>query len=162
MSAAEALCAAHAAGITVTLDDEDLLLEAGAEPPQSVLDALVRHKRAILDLLRPGQCGWTPEQWRAHFDRHSGIAATSGGQRRSEAEAWALECCVIEWLNRHPAPSAPGHCACCGKAESPGTVVLPFGTEPGTHAWLHAECWPDWHKARQADAIAALAAMGIA
>ncbi len=35
------------------------------------------------------------------------------------------------------------------------------GPEPGTHAWLHAECWPPWHQARRADAIAALRAMGI-
>src|SRR5437763_1303085 len=77
------------------------------------------------------------------------------------AETLALACCVIEWLNQHPAPSPFGRCAWCGKAESPGAVVLPFGTEPGTHTWLHAACWPGWHKARQADAIAALGAMGI-
>jgi len=29
------------------------------------------------------------------------------------------------------------------------------------HAWLHSDCWPEWHRTRQADAIAALAAMGI-
>ena len=40
MSAAEALHAAHAAGVTVMPDGENLLLEAKAEPPQSVLDAL--------------------------------------------------------------------------------------------------------------------------
>jgi hypothetical protein len=38
MSAAEALRAAHAAGITVRLDDGGLLLEAVAEPPLGVLD----------------------------------------------------------------------------------------------------------------------------
>jgi hypothetical protein len=66
-----------------------------------------------------------------------------------------------------PAPIAlgalrtPGRCAWCGKAESPGAVVLPFGTEPGTHTWLHAECWPGWYQARQTDATAALGAMSI-
>jgi hypothetical protein len=44
MSAAEALRAAQAAGITIALDGDALLLEALAEPPQSVLDALVLHK----------------------------------------------------------------------------------------------------------------------
>jgi hypothetical protein len=161
MSAAQALRAAQAAGMTVTLDGEGLLLEAVAEPPQSVLDALARHKRAILDLLRPGQCGWTPAQWRAYFDRHYGIAAASGGRPRSEAKSVVLEYCVIEWLNQHPAPSPPGRCAWCGKAEGPGAVVLPFGIEPGTHTWLHADCWPGWHEARRAEAIAALGAMGI-
>jgi hypothetical protein len=64
---------------------------------------------------------------------------------------------VVEWLNQHPAPSPPGRCRWCGKPESPSAVVLAFGTEPGTHAWLHAECWPDWHRARRAEAAEALA-----
>ena len=72
-----------------------------------------------------------------------------------------LEACIAEWLNQHPAPSRPGRCAWCGKSESPGAVVLPFGTEPGTHAWVHAECWHAWYAGRKADAVAALTAMGI-
>ena len=48
MTAFKALRAARAAGITVTLDSDALLLEASREPPQAVLDALVRHKLAIL------------------------------------------------------------------------------------------------------------------
>ena len=63
---------------------------------------------------------------------------------------------VVEWLNEHPTPSPPGRCAWCGTTESLGAVVLPFGTEPGTHTWLHAECWPAWHQARRAEAAAAL------
>ena len=39
--------------------------------------------------------------------------------------------------------------------------LLPFGAEPTGHAWLHSRCWPAWHSARKAEAIAALAAMGI-
>jgi hypothetical protein len=136
VSAAEALRGARAAGITVTIDGEGLLLEAVAEPPQFVLDALARNKRAIFDLLQ-------------------------SGQSPSEPGPSAPERCVIGWLNRHPAPSAPGHCAWCGRAESPSAVVLPFGTEPGTHTWLHAECWPAWQETRRAHATAALAAKGI-
>jgi hypothetical protein len=45
MSAADALRAAHAAGILVTLDGDGLMLEAAVEPPRSILDALARHKR---------------------------------------------------------------------------------------------------------------------
>jgi hypothetical protein len=63
---------------------------------------------------------------------------------------------VAEWLNQHPAPSTPDRCAWCGKDESPGAVVAPFGAGPGTHAWLHPECWSAWHQARQAHAIAVL------
>jgi hypothetical protein len=161
MSAAEALRVAHAAGVTVMFDGEGLVLEANAEPPMAVLDALSRHKVAILALLRPSHDGWTAEHWRAYFGKRSGIATSHYGLPRSQAEALAFDCCVIEWLNRHPAPSAPGYCAWCGRRHSLGAVVLPFGTEPGTHAWLHAECWSTWHQGRRADAIAALNAMGI-
>jgi hypothetical protein len=161
MSAAEALRAAQAADITVTPDGESLLLEATVEPPQAVLDVLARHKLAVLDLLRPEPCGRAPEQWRAYFDKRCGIAATNSSQPRAQEEKLALACCVIEWLNQHPVPSAPGRCAWCSKAESPDAAVLPFGTEPGTHTWLHAECWRGWHHARQADALAALGALGI-
>jgi hypothetical protein len=159
MSAYEALSAAQEAGICVTPDGDGLLLEAVHEPPQSVLDALQRHKHAILNLLQPCQLKWTPEQ-RAYFDRPYRCAPTSSGRPLSEANLSALECSVIEWLNRHPTPSAPGSCAWCGKTECPDAVVLPFGTERGTHAWLHSNCWPAWHAARRAAAIAALAAMG--
>ncbi len=64
---------------------------------------------------------------------------------------------IVEWLNQHPAPSRPAYCAWCGRREAPSAVVLPFGAEPETHAWLHAECWPDWHRERKAEAAKALA-----
>jgi hypothetical protein len=41
-------------------------------------------------------------------------------------------------------------------------VLLPHGVEPTGHAWLHSRCWPAWHVARKAEAVAALKAMGIA
>jgi hypothetical protein len=162
MSAAEALHAAYAAGITVTVDAESLILEASAEPSQAVLSALLRHKPAILDLLRPRQGGWTAEDWQAFFnERRADIAKFDGRLSPEEVDARAFEWCVVKWLDQHPAPSPPECCAWCGRPESPSAVVLPFGTEPGTHAWLHADCWPAWHEARRADAIVALAAMDI-
>lgn len=81
ISAAEALRAARAAGITVVLDGEALLLEAEAEPPRALLDALLRHKQAILDLLRPEQRRWSTDQWRAYFRERCMIDASSGGTR---------------------------------------------------------------------------------
>jgi hypothetical protein len=75
---------------------------------------------------------------------------------RHQAKHRNVNYSVVEWLNQHPAPSAPGHCAWCGKFESQNAVVLPFGTELRMHAWLHSECWPAWHEARRAAAVAAL------
>jgi hypothetical protein len=135
MSAAEALRAAYASGVRVTVEGESLVLEASVPPPPAVLNALSRYKVAIVALLRPTHGRWTADDWRAR--------------------------CVVEWLNQHPAPSPPGRCAWCGRPGSPGAVVLPFGTEPGTHTWLHAECWHYWHRARRADAVAAFNSMGI-
>jgi hypothetical protein len=162
MSAAEALRAAQAAGVTVMSDGEGLLLEANAAPPQAVLDLLARHKLSILALLRSSQDGWTAEDWQARFDERAGFLEHDGGLLRAKAEFQAFDYCVVEWLNQHPAPFAPGRCAWCGRPECASAVVVPFGTEPGTHAWLHAGCWPAWHESRRREAAMALRKMGIA
>ena len=119
MSAAEALRAAHAAGITVMFDGEDLVLEASAEPPQAVLDVLVRHKLSILALLRPAQGGWTAEDWRARFDERAGFLEHDGGLSRAEAEVQSFEHCIVYWLNANPAFSPAGRCTWCGKPGTP-------------------------------------------
>jgi hypothetical protein len=64
---------------------------------------------------------------------------------------------VVQWLDRHPSPSPSGRCAFCGGFETGGAVVLPFGTEPGSHTWLHAGCWQPWHLQRRSAAQAAMA-----
>jgi hypothetical protein len=126
-----------------------------------VLDLLSRHKAGIVALLREGEDGWSGEDWRAFFDERAGIAEFSGGVARKEAETRAFACCVVEWLNRYPAPSPPGRCAWRGGAEMPGTIVVPHGTEPNHHTWLHCECYPPWRHSRETEAVAALAAMGV-
>jgi hypothetical protein len=40
-------------------------------------------------------------------------------------------------------------------------MLLPFGTEPETHTWLHSGCWASWHAAHRAQALAAVCAMPI-
>jgi hypothetical protein len=161
MSAAAVLRAARALGVELTIDGDDLLLEAASEPPASVVDALRRRKAEVVAMLRPGRDGWSAEDWRLFFEERAAIAEFDGGLSRTEAEARALACCIVEWLNRNPTPSAPGRCAWCGQAESRDAVVLPYGTEPGTHIWLHAECWPAWQDTRRSQAREALARMGI-
>jgi hypothetical protein len=160
MSAAEALRAAHAAGITVTVDGESLVLEANAEPPQSVLNVLARHKLALLALLRSGQDVWVAENWRARFDERAGFLEHDGGLLRNQAELQAFEHCIVEWLNANPCSSPAGRCTWCGKPETPGAIVLPFGVGE-RHAWLHSDCWPAWHQSRRAEATMALRTMGI-
>jgi hypothetical protein len=60
------------------------------------------------------------------------------------------------WLDKNPEPSRPGTCAHCGGEETPNSVILPHGTEPGTHAWIHRACWEDWFAARRAKAAKAI------
>src|ERR1700730_15934729 len=70
MSAAEALKAARAAGISVRIDGDDLLLEAPTAPPPAVLDILSRHKADIVTLLQgqggQGQEGQVPVRLRGN------------------------------------------------------------------------------------------------
>jgi hypothetical protein len=73
----------------------------------------------------------------------------------------AFEAHVGEWIDQHPSPSTPGACAWCREAETPYAEVLPFGTKPGTHTWLHGGCWTEWYQSRREEAIAALASGGI-
>jgi hypothetical protein len=109
-----------------------------------------------------GGCAeWSAEDWRARFDERAGFLEHDGGWVRADAEFQAFDCSVVEWLNQHPAPSQSGRCAGCGRPESPGAVVVPFGTQPGTHAWLHARCWPAWYQRRREEAVLALKGMGI-
>jgi hypothetical protein len=148
MSAATALKAARDAGIELGIDGDDLLLEAVSEPPTATIEDLSRHKAEIIELLRPNKDGWSAEDWRLFFEERAAIAEFDGGLPRSEAEAQAFECCVVKWLDLNPTPSARGHCAWCGQSESHDAVV-PYGTEPGTHIWLHRECWSEWEKMRR-------------
>lgn len=161
MSAAKVLKIARAAGLRLGIDGDTLTLEAATAPPPAVLDLLARHKADIVALLRPANDGWSGEDWLAFFDERAGIAEFDGGLPRLEAEARAFDCCVVEWLNRNPVRSSPGRCLGCGQADHSHDPLLPFGTESTGHAWLHSRCWPAWHATRKAEAIAALAAMGI-
>jgi hypothetical protein len=161
MSATQALRAARDAGVQLRLDGDDLLLEASAPPPDDVLDLLFRHKPGVVELLRTDRDGWTAEDWQVFFDERAGIAEFDGGLPRPEAEARAFACCVVEWLNRNSVRSQSGRCLGCGSSEQPHDPLLPFGTEIAGHAWLHSHCWPAWCAEREAEAVAALRAMGI-
>ena len=161
MNAAEALKAAQVAGVRIMADGGDLLLDADAPPPTPVLDALKRYKAEIVALLASNAEEWSAEEWQAFFDERAGIAEFDGGQSRADADSVAFECCLAEWLNRHPERSDPGRCAWCQKPDRDGHAVIPFGTESHGHTWLHPECWNGWHTARKAESVAALSMMGI-
>lgn len=161
MSASQALKLARAAGVRIGVDGDALTLHADAQPPPAVLDLLSRHKAQVLALLRTGSDGWSGEDWRAFFDERAAITEFEGGLPRDQAEARGFACCVAEWLNRNSLRSPPGCCLSCGGSDYAQDALLPFGTEPAGHVWLHSGCWEAWHASRKAEAIAALSTFGI-
>jgi hypothetical protein len=161
MTALDALKAARAADVKIRVEGADLVLRAPAPPPATVLDALKLNKPAIVALLRRQISNWTVEDWEAFFDERAGIRERDGGLPREQAEALAFDDSIVEWLLRHPVQSRPGLCFGCGRRDEHAGIVVPFGTEPSGHVWLHSDCWPAWHRSRKAEAAAALSAMGI-
>ena len=106
MSAAQALGAARAFGIHLELDGGDLLLEASEPPPRAILDALSLHKADVVRILRAAKEGWSTDDWQLYFEERAAVAEFDGRLPRADAEAQALECCIVEWLNRNPAPTS--------------------------------------------------------
>ncbi len=161
MTAAQALGAAHAAGIRIATDGRDLLLEAGKPPPIQVLTELAAHKNELISLLQARDDGWSADDWQAFFDERAGIAEFDGGLSRERAEARAFACCVAEWLNRHPMLSPPVYCAGCGRGDDAHDPLVPHGADAIGHAWLHSRCWPAWRAQRREKAQQTLSSLGI-
>jgi hypothetical protein len=138
-----------------------LVLEATTPPPVAIIRALAQQKAEIVLMLRPCQDGWSAADWQTFFDERAGVAEFSGGLLRADAEVQAFAGCITEWLNHHPARSTAERCLGCGGCETTYDRLVPYGIESTGHAWLHGRCWPAWNRARQAEAVEALAAMGI-
>jgi hypothetical protein len=154
MTAVQALRAARAAGVAVSLKGEGLLLEATAEPPQAVLDALSRHKPDIVQLLRLDGVGWSLDDWRAFFEERAGIAEFDGKYPRIDAEINAFEECVDRWLALNPPTiHSPNTCLLCQKQTSAHDIDLArtvrISKEP---AHLHPGCAARWKQFRRVEA----------
>ena len=156
MSAAAVLKAALDAGVLINVDGEDLVLEAAIPPPAALVNLLTANKRGIMAMLLNRSEVWSAEDWRLFFEERAGVAEFDGHLPRPQAEARAFDCCVVEWLDRNPVSSMPGRCLGCGSSDRAHDPLLPYG-----FAWLHRCCWPIWHERRMAEAVAALAVMGI-
>jgi hypothetical protein len=166
VSASEALRVARAAGIDLSIDENDLVLEAASEAPYAVLDMLRQHKGDIIKLLQSERLGGdslSAADWQGFFEGRAEIAERHGGLSRAEAEAQAFACCFAEWLNRNPMRSPPGRCFGCGGYGYEGShnPLLPFGIGNAGEVWLHSGCCSAWYAGRKAEAIAALAGMGV-
>jgi hypothetical protein len=151
----------RAAGGRVIIIEDRLKVRAPLPLPDKLVAELRLHKAEVLAFLQDRKPVWTPEDWQAHFDERAGISEHDGGLSRVDAERQAFECCVVEWLNRHPQHSDSGRCGWCGNPDRDGHAVIPFGTESHGHTWLHPECWSDWRQDQRERAQQALAAVGL-
>jgi hypothetical protein len=161
VSAVDALRVVSACGMKLSIDGDDLVLEASAPPPTFVLDLLSRHKADIMRLLLPRLDGWSAQDWQIFFDERFDICKMGGLVPREQAEARAFDWCVAEWLNRNSMCSAADSCFGCGGKEEYLDPLLPFGIAIGDRVWLHSRCQPAWNAGRKAEAISELANMGI-
>ncbi len=161
MSASKTLRLAKENGIRLRVSGADLILDAERAPAPAVLEAIKRHKDTVVALLATDHDEWTGEDWQAFFKERAGIAEFDGGLSRVDAEAQAFECCIVEWSNRYPCQSEPGRCVACGTPDRGGHTVVPFGTASHGHAWLHPECWEEWHRERRKRATDGLGAKGL-
>ena len=122
---------------------------------------LRRVKPAIETLLkREMRHGWNSADWIAYYNERAAVREYDGGMTRAEAEAAAIEDCIVEWLDQAHTTTPAGVCAHCGR-DGQVETVLPHGTERAGHVWMHGRCWPAWYAGRKSDALAAFSAMGL-
>ena len=108
-------------------------------------------------------CKGDGNDWRIFYEERAAIIEYDSGVSRSEAEAQAWECTVIQWMNKTPPKSIDDdHCASCGHhIGDVGRDAVPFLSGGGGHVWLHHGCHPTWMTRRRSDAEKALTAMGV-
>ena len=95
MTAIEALRAARAAGVDISLRGDRLELEAASPPPQFVLEALCRRRGEIVTLLRRNRDCRAPEGVQLLLDEQAEIAESGTGSPWREHEVLAYSCCLF-------------------------------------------------------------------
>ena len=144
MNATEILHTAHAFGVIIMQDGNDLLIEAVIPPPEMLLEEIKRQKPQILALL----------DWQEFYDERAGFAEHSGQMPKKQAEKQAFESCIVRWLDTHPPAIIPDACTHCGK---PAGVIGRNAVITATGHYLHHACHAPWLARRREEAIAALA-----
>lgn len=136
------------------------VLKLFLHPPRPCVTDVTGVTRPFITPKNPMVTPITPITYQEQVSPVEGVTAVNAAPR-TRAGALAFEARIIEWLDRNPAPSPAGRCAWCGQIESGSASIVPFGTEPGIHAWLHGGCWRPWQEARRAEAVKALSRIGV-
>jgi hypothetical protein len=99
---------------------------------------------------------WDAEDWRAYYGERAGIAEHDGGLTRAEAEASALQHCIVKWLALNP-PADTGEHSCCHCREYAGPDALVILAGNGTmHRVIHSRCHAPLLVERRTEALAAI------
>ncbi len=77
---------------------------------------------------------------------------------RAEFTFNAVDDLAEAYLRGKVPPPGPGQAFCPNRLGP--LIELALQSSSG-HAWLHSRCWPTWHAGRKAEAVAALAKLGI-
>lgn len=122
MSARATLTAAHALGITVSVDGNDLVLRGYAKIPAVMRDELKGYKPAIIALLSPSRSPSAPREIDCVLAAPS---TTKAAEVRLRSSNWrdpdklpqsgdtCRECKCIRWSVRTNGPALGWHCAAC-------------------------------------------------
>jgi hypothetical protein len=159
-TAEEILGLARARGVSLSLDGDMIRIDADERPPEEFFDLIARWKQNLIAELKRRDA--IALEWREVFNAHAACVTKvrlDAGPAEVEriAFAWTLE----EFLRSHPIRSSPDRCVHCGGLERPADVLLPFGTDSTSHAWLHDRCWAPWRERRREAAVEELAALGL-
>jgi hypothetical protein len=87
-------------------------------------------------------------EWRRIFEAHVANIMRMRSLPGPEAEHIAFNNLVAEHLNAIHPDTDPSCCACCGRAETPDSVLLPTGIGE-RHTRLHHHCWSPWRERRR-------------
>jgi hypothetical protein len=56
------------------LDGDELVLEAAAQPPAAIVEALSTNKAGIVEFLGSADNVWTAMEWKVFFDERAGTS----------------------------------------------------------------------------------------
>jgi hypothetical protein len=158
MTGAEIIALASKKGVAVEVFCGKLRANAESEPDESLVRLLRDNKRAVMDAILAAES--EPDRWRRLVAEKIETIIKMRSLPQASAKAEAFKQVVIEYLDDTYPDTDPRVCAHCRRLDLPLTPTVPYGV--GRHAWLHPRCWEPWSEQRRVEAIAALAAMGVA
>jgi hypothetical protein len=170
MTVAALLAEAREAGISFSVGDGKLKMQAKREPPADLVARIKAAKPALLAVLgthnpsahrspAPSSASdaWTPEDWRTYYLERAAIREYDGLLPRAEADRRAWRETANRWWHTNGSRSAPGICCGCGKPVRLADAI-PL---PHEQRVCDADCMAAFGRKWLREAAEALAKFGI-